>query len=225
MTRDSNTQSGFTLIEVLISITLLAMLGTLIANGTRLGGRTWTNAERLTTDSDDVVLLQSLFHRAIIGARPAFASPDPRDSTIVFAGEPTALGLMVPQPGSQSTGPWVRERFYVGRSGASSALFVSFQSDAAPAAENGSVTGKPTVLLDHIARVEFGYFGPAGPGMAPAWQDSWTGRNRLPDLVRIAIVRDNAKLPIWPELIVGTRVTANAGCIFDAVTATCQRAQ
>jgi len=226
MARHGGTQAGFTLIEVLIGITVLAMLGTLIANGTRLGGRTWTSAERLTSDSDDVALLQNLFRRAIVDARPAFVSAvDPRDLAITFTGEPNALELTVPQPGTQHTGPWVRERFSVARHGASSALSVSLQLDAAAAVDGTATSGTQSILLDHVARLEFAYFGPAAPGMAPGWQDSWMGRNRLPDLVRIAIARDDPKLPVWPELIVGTRVTANAGCLFDASAATCQRAQ
>jgi general secretion pathway protein J len=216
MPRRAGHEAGFTLIEVLIGITLLAMLGTLIADGMRLGGRAWANAERQTDSSDDMVLLQSLFRRTIVRATPAFGSGDPRDMTIAFAGDPDALTLTVPQPGTQFDGPWVRERFYVGPNGAARALFVAWQRDGA------AVTG-PFVLLDHVAAIRFAYFGPGGAGGAPDWQGNWQNRNRLPDLVRVAIVRDDPRLRAWPELVVGTRMTANAGCIFDPFRNGCQR--
>jgi general secretion pathway protein J len=216
MPRRARAEAGFTLIEVLIGIALLAMLGVLIADGIRLGGRAWNNAERQTGNSDEMVLLQSLFRRTILRAAPAFGSADPRDMTIAFAGDADTLTLTAPQPGTLFDGPWVRERFYLGPNGASRALFVAWQRDGAPP------TG-PVLLLDHVRAIRFAYFGPGGAGGAPDWQDSWQNRSRLPDLVRVAIARDDARLRAWPELVVATRMTANAGCVFDLYRNTCQR--
>ena len=215
------TQAGFTLVEVLIGITLLAMLATLIATGLRLGGRAWNDAERLTASSDEVAMLQNLLRRTIARARPEFASSDPRDATIAFGGEAETLSLTAPQPGTQFDGPWVRERFHVARNGASLALFVSLPQDTASHAIDQAEIR--VMLLDHVQQVRFAYFGSAGPGRSPAWQDSWTDRSRLPDLVRVAIVRDDPRLRAWPELVVATRVTANAGCIHDAHADGCRR--
>jgi general secretion pathway protein J len=217
--RRRSSQAGFTLIEVLISITVLAMLGTLIASGTRLGGRAWNSAERQTNGTDDVVLVQDFFRRTITRTLPIFATDDPRDSTVQFAGTSDTLELMAPQPGTQYRGPAVQERFYVGQAGGSRALFVGLRLDASPP----STAQKAVVVLDHVSQVRFGYFGSAGPGMPPAWQDSWSNLGRLPDLIRIDIVRDDPKLPLWPELIVGTRVTGNAGCIYNDAGTGCQR--
>ena len=86
--RRASSQAGFTLIEMLIGITLLAMLGALIANGTRLGSRSWSSAERRSAGSDDVMLVQSFFRRTIAQAAPVFATEDPRDMTIDFSGGP-----------------------------------------------------------------------------------------------------------------------------------------
>jgi general secretion pathway protein J len=216
MTRRHRNEAGFTLIEVLIGITLLAMLGALIADGMRLGGRAWASAERQTDSSDEMVLLQNMFRRTIVRATPAFSSADPRDMTVAFAGDPDALTLTAPQPGTQFAGPWVRERFYVAPHGRTRALFVAWQSYAT------AVTG-PFVLLDHVASVRFAYFGPGGAGGASDWQSNWRDRTSLPDLVRVAIARDDPKLRAWPDLVVGTRMTANAGCMFDPFRIDCQR--
>ena len=210
-------QAGFTLVEVLIGITLLAMLGTLIANGLRLGGRAWNDAERQTASGDETAMLRNLLRRTIARTRPEFASADPRDTAIAFGGEADTLSLMAPRPGTQFDGPWVRERFEVARDGASLALFVSLPRDAVNQAEIR------VMLLDHVLNVRFAYFGSAGPGQSRGWQDSWLGRSRLPDLVRVAIVRDDPKLRTWPELVVATRATANAGCIHDAYAGGCRR--
>jgi general secretion pathway protein J len=212
----AHSQSGFTLIEVLIGITLLAMLGTLIANGVRLGGRAWTDAERQTANRDEMVQLQNFFRRTIVGARPAFASDNPRDLAVVFAGDATTLTVMAPQPGTQYGGLWVNQRFDVARQGTARALFVTLQRDPAVAADR-------VLLLDHVLDVRFAYFGSSGSGETPSWHDDWMNRSRLPDLVRVAIVRDDPRLRAWPELVVGTRVTSSAGCIYSAMAIGCRR--
>lgn len=217
--RRSNAQSGFTLIEMLIGITLLAMLGALIASGTRLGSRSWSSAERRSAGSDDVMLVQSFFRRTIAQTAPAFATEDPRDMTIDFSGGPDTLTLMAPQPGTQSAGLWVQERFYVAQHGGHRDLFVRLRSDPSlPATAPDSIT-----LLEGVSQVRFAYFGSGGPGAAPTWQDNWINSSRLPDLIRIEIVRDDPKLPAWPALIVGTRVTSNAGCIYTGYGTGCRR--
>ena len=83
MTPRADSEAGFTLIEVLIGVTLLAMLATLIATGTRLSGRAWNFAERQTTEIHDMDAVQGLLRRTIVRARPSFAAPDrgsPRSS-------------------------------------------------------------------------------------------------------------------------------------------------
>lgn len=222
MTPRTDREAGFTLIEVLIGVTLLAMLATLIATGTRLSGRAWNFAERQTTEIHDMDAVQGLLRRTIVRARPSFAAPDPADMTIAFGGEPDALTLVAAQPGTQDNGPWARMRFYIARSGATRALFMSWQADA-PLAAGQSAAAKEVMLLDHVALLRLAYFGLARPGDGSVWLDQWTNRDRLPELVRVAIKRDGAGLRPWPELVVATRITANAGCIFDALSSTCQR--
>lgn len=222
MNRRADSESGFTLIEVLIGVTLLAMLATLIATGTRLSGRAWNSAERQTTEIHDMEAVQGLLRRTILRARPSFAAADPADMTIAFSGEPETLSLVAAQPGTQDDGPWTRQRFYIARAGASRALFVSWQADAPSAAGQAAPAGEQ-MLLDHVAALHFSYFGPSRPGEAAVWLDQWTSRDRLPELVRVAIERDGAGFRPWPELVVATRITANAGCIFDALRPACQR--
>jgi general secretion pathway protein J len=221
VTGRTSAESGFTLIEVLIGLTLLAMLATLIANGTRLSGRAWNTAERRTAESDDMGAVQGLLRRTIERARPSFVAADPADMTVAFSGAPDTLSLVAAQPGTQGSGPWVRQRFYVARSGRTRALFTSWQADAGT--DGQSAPAGEAMVLDHVAALRFAYFGPPRTGEAPVWLEHWTARDRLPALVRVTIERDGAGFAAWPELVVATRITANASCIYDALRPTCQR--
>jgi len=216
MTDRGGRQAGFTLIELLIAVTLLAMLATLIASGTRLAGRAWNSAERRSTEIDDMDAVQGLLRRTIARARPSLAGTDPADVTVAFGGEPETLSLVSARPGSQDNGPWMRERFFLAGSGGARALFMSWQSA-------GSASVGEAKLLDRVATVRFAYFGPARPGEASTWFERWTDRDRLPELVRVAVERSGSGLAAWPELVVATRVTGNAACVYDAQDSTCRR--
>ena len=224
MIRAASSDAGFTLIEVLVGVTLLAMLVILIATGTRAGGRAWNSAEHQVAEIDEMNAVQGLLRRTIARAKPSFAAADPADMTIAFRGEPDALSVVAAQPGTQDDGPWTLERFFVARSGKTRALLMSWQQ-AGPAATSGPMPVGETMVLDQVAAVHFAYFGPPHPGEPSAWLNRWTDRDRLPQLVRIAIERDGNHFVPWPELVVATRITANAGCIYDALRSTCQRAR
>lgn len=219
MRRRDEAERGFTLIEVLIGVTLLALLATLIATGTHFSGRAWNAAERQTGEVHDMEAVEALLRRTIAQAHPSFATADPADMTIAFTGDRDSLSLVAAQPGSLGNGPWVREHFYLAPAGKARALFLSWRPDAPP-----SGTAPPgRIVLDHVGALRFAYFGQPGPGEAAIWLEQWAGRDRLPELVRVVIERDSAAFRKWPQFVIATRISANAGCIEDAVRGGCRR--
>ncbi len=210
-----------TLIETLIAVTLLAMLGTVIATGTRIGGRAWGSAERQTAEIEDIDTVQALLRRMVARAQPAYASSDPSDRLVAFAGGPDAMTIVTPQPGGGDGGPWTIVRFHLARDGAGSALALSWRYDA-PAA--GGQAERQIRLLEHVDALSFGYFGPGAGGSAAGWRESWTDADRLPDLVRIG-VRRNPPFQPWPDIVIATHVTANAGCVLNSTALSCSRGQ
>lgn len=233
-----------TLIEVLVAVALLAMLATMIASGARLTGRAWSTAEQQTNDVEDIETVRVLLRRTIATARPSFASADPADLTIQFDGQPDRLTLVAPRSGIQGGGEWIRQVLFVGPdggprdggapaggapAGGSRGLFLAWQLDALQGGRNidtGSAVGarNRALLLDHVAAIRFAYFGAPSPGEPPAWLDSWSGRSSLPGLVRISVERDGAARRPWPALVMQTRVSDNAGCLYDAGQTGCRRA-
>ncbi len=220
MSSRSRNQTGFTLVEVMIGLALLAMLMSLAAYGVQMGVRSWTRAETVTADLDDIETVQGWLRRMIVRALPAYATADPANLSIVFAGEPDTMLLVAPQPATQGAGPPAVQRIFMAPSNGAPGVFVRWQLNAP---QGSPPPARDDLLLDHVAMLRFGYFGAGGPGQPAAWQDRWVDRDRLPDLIRISITRDRKGLRPWPDLIVATRVTSNATCLYDASSSGCRR--
>ena len=215
--------AGFTLLELLIALTLVGLLATLVFGGVRLAARAWGRTDDRAAEAADRWAVVNVLRDAITGAYPAFASPDPRDRTIAFDGEAASLVLLAPLPQAIAAGVTAEMRFYLAGEGAAKTLVLGWRLDLPSAETGGTLRENRVALLDRVRRIGFAYFGADEPGEAPVWHQSWSGRTVLPQLVRIDVERSDPALPAWPTLVAAPRATINTGCIFDPLTAGCRR--
>ncbi|HEY1258693.1 MAG TPA: prepilin-type N-terminal cleavage/methylation domain-containing protein [Stellaceae bacterium] len=216
-------EAGFTLVELLVAVTLLTLLMALLFGGLRLAGRAWAKVDYQTDADADFWAARVLLRRAIASAYPAFAAADLSDRTIVFDGSGDALALVAPLPAAIAAGVEARQRFFVEAEGPSHAFFMGWRLDLPSADGETSLPENRVRLLGHVSAVRFDYFGAPEPALGPQWQKSWSGYAHLPDLVRVHFERDAATGPAWPDLLVAPRTTMNTACIYDAVAIGCRR--
>lgn len=216
-------EAGFTLLELLIVLTLVGMLTTLVFGGVRLAARAWGRTDDRATDAADQWAVANLLRDAITAAYPAFASADLQDRSIAFDGEARSLALLAPLPQAIAAGVPAQLRFFLAGEGRSKTLDLGWRLDLPSAEGGGALPENRVVLLDRVRRIRFAYFGVAGPDDAPSWQQSWTGHAVLPQLVRVDIERSDRALPAWPELVAAPKAMINTACIFDPLTDGCRR--
>ncbi|HTQ15200.1 MAG TPA: prepilin-type N-terminal cleavage/methylation domain-containing protein [Rhizomicrobium sp.] len=205
-------ESGFTLLELLVAMTLLALLSLVLFGGFRFGTRAWDRAEDSTARGNEIRRAQDDIGTALTRAYPEMDLSDPRNPHIFFSGEMRAVTFLAPdraRPGSLDVTTLSRQ---------GDALVMTLTPELArnPAAQ--TVRRK---LLDHVTGFELGYFGAARPGDPPRWNASWHDRGRLPRLIRIRAALDKAR-PGWTEMIVVPRIQADVNCTFDPLTKFCQ---
>jgi general secretion pathway protein J len=218
-------EAGFTLMELLVALALLGLLTVLVFGGLRLSIRAWSRTHDEVAQATDLWAVESLLGRTIANADPAFASPDANGQALAFDGEDRALALLAPLPQAIAPGLTARMRFYLLPDGESQSLFMAWRLDL-PAAESGKVLSEDQVkLLDRVAAIHFDYFGPPEGGGPASWQPRWSGRTRLPDLVRIRLERDDPAFPVWPELLARPKAGLTTSCLYDPVTGDCRRIQ
>lgn len=177
-------QDGFTLLELLIAVTLLGLLTTMLLAGFRLGTR---HVERQTTRierSAQIPAVQAFLRSQLADAQPFFDQTS-GNKTIVFDGRPDGLDFVGVAPESSAVGGL--QLFSVEFDPRTTRqLRVRWQLFGVP--EVGSQQGThETVLLDRVARAAFSYYGTIPPAKGPAWHQAWQDMDYLPSLIRLDV--------------------------------------
>jgi general secretion pathway protein J len=220
-------QAGFTLLEVLVALTLLGVLCTALFGAVHVGAQGWRRAEQRSSEIEDAAAVQAVLQRMIATARPVFASADPTDATVAFDGAANSLALIGRLPDAIAPGLQGQQRLFLAERDGKRTLMLAWRLDL-PAADGGELPETTVPLLDHVRAVRFAYFGPPNDGAgedgaAARWSDTWAGRAALPVLVRMHIERDADDRGAWPDVVAGPVATVSNECRYTGPDAACHR--
>jgi prepilin-type N-terminal cleavage/methylation domain-containing protein len=186
MTTDMRT-AGFTLLETLIAMVLLAFLTLGLTTSLRLGLAYPTVAgagDRL----GPITAVQAFLRRELSSA---LSLPAAAWQGVAFEGGPHGLEFVAAMP-ERAADPGLHEIALYLENGR---LMLRWRHLNPPGAANQKI------LLDHVAAVDLAYWGGDGPGSPASWRDGWHARPVLPAMVRIRVkLADGADL--WPDLVV-----------------------
>lgn len=179
--------SGFTLVEVLVALTLLAAVSATLAGTIGFAGRGWSAASARSTGRDDAAAAQA-FLRARLGE---IATTGDGGEGADIGGGPDRLDFVAWwEPGGAPGG---LHRFALGLGADGLAL--------AWEREDGGGGGGRRVLAPGATALRVAFFGAAEPGAAPGWSARWRPEDGAPALLRIeAGFADPARA--WPPLTV-----------------------
>lgn len=211
--RRGGASAGFTLLELLIAITLLGLLIAALFGGLRLGAAAWERSEERLDESARLQVVQNFLRERLAQAYPLSADDEAGGFRLAFAGTGDALRFVTLMPE------------YLGTGFAEFVLAVDDQSDPKnlilrwrrfdyPAGSPGPDAEEPQVkvLMEQIAALEIAYYGALGRGDTAAWREQWLDAAAMPDLVRLRVIFPPDDRRSWPDLIV--RPMTDASTIF-----------
>ena len=208
---------GFTLMEVLVAMTLLALLMTALSGSIGFVGRSWDRGWETAKDSAAFSRVESTIRRMVEQSLPVSIRA-PRERQFLFEGTATGIRLVAyDAPGGSAGALYVQEIGVRDKGGQRQFLYrrYPFKDDSAlpeSIAEAQMLTGAFSVM--------FSYFGSPRPSEPLNWFDSWTSDRRLPDLVRVRIKAGGETA--WPPIIARPFITAEFDCIRPTDAGLCR---
>jgi general secretion pathway protein J len=195
---------GFTLIEVLVAMTLFSVMLVLLFGSLKISAESWERGENKITQVNKAAAVYNFFQRYLQNVMPLWSDTNKADRVFSFQGQKNALKFVSVRPAS-FIGP--REQVYtvsLERVGREQALKVTIMPFF-PSAEGEEWRSDEEILLHRVNSLSFEYFGLEDGGDNPHWQDDWSGRAQLPKLIKIRIDADGQNF--WPDLIVDVKTS------------------
>ena len=169
-------ESGFTLLELIVSMTILSMIAVIIGSGFSLGIKAWEKGDEEAEAVQTMRVLSGLVFQQIKSAYPYKIKIDDKN-VVVFKGEPGSMifvtTLSAPYPGGFK---WVH---YLHKDGA-----LLYKEGMLPDKELiDNISGDEEVLETDVEEVAFQYYSDD----EKEWKETWEFSDKLPGAVRARI--------------------------------------
>jgi general secretion pathway protein J len=201
---------GFTLVELLLALTLMSMLLALAYGGLRASTRATDRGQQILEESGRVRMAHQFVRRQLNQMVPlVFEENEDQTERTVFEGEPKRIRFVAPMPGYLGFGgPQVQELAFVsGRDGyeliVRHALLQGFE-------EQHLFERDPIVLVDNIAEGSFNFIGLDELGEVATWDTRWVEPAYLPLGISVDIEFNEEVYVDWPLLTAAVKIDASA---------------
>lgn len=221
--------AGFTLLETMLAITLLAIMMGMIYSALTIGLRAWDAGDARVTEAANWRMVERFMRRELGQIFPTrwrgVATP-----YIAFDGDNTRLRYVTAlnldaatQHGASAGLQWAELSLQNGILMLNRQLFDSQAQnfDALAAAPSATVEGVvPTVkLMDNISAFSIRYFGADSDAAESTWRDEWRDQQRMPLLIQFSIASTRGRAV--PDLVVALKVGEEAGCLASNFVRQC----
>ena len=198
--------SGFTLVEILLALSLMSMLLALAYGGLRASTRAADKGQTVLEDSSRIRMAHQFVHKRLNQAIPlAYAESEDGTLRTVFEGQAGKIRYVAPMPGYLGFGgPQVQELELVPSDKGqalvlSHALLQGFQ-------EENLYLRPPIVLVDNIASGEFSFLGRDENGELTTWLSTWDDIGSMPESISLEVEFSEDVYIQWPLLTASIRI-------------------
>jgi general secretion pathway protein J len=214
--------AGFTLVELVVAMVLLATMMLLLYAGISFALRSWDAGDAVGRRTTDRRVGENFLRRELAETFP-MRWKDAATLKVAFEGQAQRLRFVSSRAAGASLGGLSlvglevegdarkQERHLVMRR----AMPDEAAKDFKPLDD-----AKPSILLEGVDNVSFAYFGTVNDFADPEWSDTWPYPNRVPQMVRIRVKLADGSL--LPDMVVKLMLGEEAGCLESAFQRGCR---
>ena len=202
--------AGFTLVEMLLAMTLMSMLMVLAYGGLRASTRATERGQIILEESSRIRMAHQFVRKQLNQMVPlVFEASEDQDMRTVFEGSSNRIRFVAPMPGYLGFGgPQVQELTFQNSDEGlalviSHALLQGFE-------EEKLYERSPILLLDRIEHAEFQFLSFDEENEVSSWSNLWDEPEKLPLAVSLEIEFSEEVYVRWPLLNASVRVDAQA---------------
>jgi general secretion pathway protein J len=200
--------AGFTLVELLLAITLMSILLGLTYSGLRAATRASERGEQILAATGELRATHQFIRRQLNQMLPlAFAETEDEQAVrIVFEGDARHIQYVAPMPGYLgSGGPQVQLVEVV--SGEDGEFLIQFSHALLQDFTEDRLRDRdPVILLEGVSSAGFEFLGRDQEGELTDWSANWEQLDQLPVAVRLDVEFTEGLNLHWPDLVAGVRV-------------------
>lgn len=204
---------GFTLIEIIVVFTLLAMIMAMIFSGIDSGRRTAEKGEKRITAINEMRVIQGIIRHQVSRSMGLGVEESDEGELLVFIGEPNAITFVGQMPGYLGTGgPHIQKFELVNADGGkllqyTHGLMSNYDDEDEQSAFGDS---DPIVLLENIRDGAFAFVELDEEGLPSDWMSEMENPATMPLMVQLDLTMQSEAKEKWPLLQIAIQVDASS---------------
>lgn len=209
--KNKKTQTGFTLIEIIVVMTMLSLIMVMVYEGIKISRKMSEKGIKRIDATNEVRVIQELLRRQISRILPiAFKEED--GEYVIFEGDEDRIMYVSPMPGYLGNGgPHVQLIEIVNAKGGKILQFSHWLlNDSLEQSSFDDSDQEPVTLLENIKDAEFSFVKLDEEGELGEWENEWENLGSTPLMVRLDVEMGENALMQWPEMQVALMLDATA---------------
>ena len=213
---------GFTLLEVIISITILGIALSLLLAGFRFTSKAWEASAGKSQEIADLQVVHRLFTGMLSRAFPV-ALDDEDEPAFAFDADENHVRFTTYMPPYPDRAGLYTVEFFIVRDGDNEQLRLKREPFESQTFLDGAEDKAEDVLLmEADTRIAFSYFSGQQTEEDGEWQDAWENIDQLPLMVRLSFEAANEGTLDWPDIISRIEINLDNACIFPELGGKCR---
>jgi general secretion pathway protein J len=170
---------GFTLIEVLIAMTLLSIMVVLLFSSLKICADSWEKGESKITDVNEVAVVYNFFQRHLSVAKPLWNDFSGEEKTFSFQGKAQSMQFVSAFPASAARSGL--QLFSIELQTEDNDQFINVTlTPFFPIAEGEKWHKEEVSLIEHVSDFTLAYFGSDDGVSEGSWREEWLNKEIQP---------------------------------------------